>query len=90
MIQFFPNEQTFVMLKIAGLVLDIRWYAVLIMTGAFLAYLFCKRSYREAKYTDEDFFDSFFVYTLWVGILGARLWYCIFYNFRYFFYCLIF
>lgn len=84
MVSFFPNAQTFVLLKIFGISLDIRWYAVLIMTGAFLAYYFCRKSFKEAKYTDVDFFDSLFIYTLWFGIMGARLWFCAFYDLSYY------
>ena len=84
MISFFPNEQTFLMLKIGGITLDIRWYAVLIMTGALLAYYFIKKEIKDARYVDEDFFDTFFIYTLWVGIIGARLWFCAFYDLSYY------
>ncbi len=84
MISFFPNEQTFLLIKLGSLTLDIRWYAVLIMFGAFLAYYFIKKLIKESKYFDLDFFDSFFVYTLWFGIVGARLWFCMFYDFSYY------
>ena len=82
---FFPNDQTFLAFKLFGLSFDIRWYAVLIMIGALLAYLVSRKEMRAARYISEDFFDSFFIYTLWVGIIGARLWYCIFYNFSFYF-----
>ena len=85
MIQFFPNEQTFVLFKLGNFVLDIRWYAVLILTGALLTYYFCRKLIKEYKYIDLDFFDNLFIYTLWVGIIGARLWFCIFYDFSYYF-----
>ena len=84
MINLFPDTQTFISLKLGSLVLDIRWYAVLIMTGALLAYYFIKKEIAKVRYVDNDFFDSLFVYTLWVGILGARLWFCIFYDFSYY------
>ena len=77
----FPNPQTFISI---GGVIDIRWYAVLILTGALFAYLVSKHEFKRAKYTDNDFFDSLFVYALWVGIIGARLWFCAFYNFDYY------
>ena len=44
MIQFFPNGQTFVLFHIGPLTFDIRWYAVLIMIGALLAYSISKKS----------------------------------------------
>ena len=84
MISFFPNEQTFVLINIFGLTLDIRWYAVLIMTGAAIAYYFCRKGIKESKFIDLDFFDNLFIFTLWVGIIGARLWFCMFYNFSYY------
>lgn len=84
MLSFFPNPQTFVLLKIFGMTFDVRWYAVLIMIGALLAYYFCKKSFKEAKYTDTDFLDSLFIYTLWFGIMGARLWFCVFYDLSYY------
>lgn len=85
MIKFFPNDQTIVLFNIGGFTLDIRWYAFLILSGAFLAYYFIKRDIKKLKYVDLDFFDSLFIYTLWFGILGARLWYCVFYNFKFYF-----
>ena len=62
MINLFPDTQTFISLKLGSLVLDIRWYAVLIMTGALLAYYFIKKEIAKARYIDNDFFDSLFVY----------------------------
>ncbi|MBQ6478008.1 MAG: prolipoprotein diacylglyceryl transferase [Erysipelotrichaceae bacterium] len=85
MIQFFPNAQTFVLFKIGPLTFDIRWYAVLIMTGALLAYFLSRKEMKESRYVSMDFYDSLFIYTLWVGVMGARLWYCVFYNFSYYF-----
>lgn len=81
MIKFFPNPQTFLSI---GNSLEIRWYAVLIMLGAFFTYLVSKNEFKRAKYSDSDFFDSLFIYTLWVGIIGARLWFCAFYNFDFY------
>lgn len=83
MISFFPNSQTVLSINVGGN-LDIRWYAVLILLGAFGCYLVSRKEFKRAKYTDTDFFDSLFVYTLWVGIIGARLWFCVFYNFNYY------
>lgn len=84
MISFFPNDQTFVLFRIGSLTLDIRWYAVLILAGASLAYYFCRKGAKESRYIDAEFFDSLFIYTLWAGIIGARLWFCTFYNFGYY------
>ena len=82
---FFPNDQTFVAFKLFGLTFDIRWYAVCIMLGAFLAYRNIKKEIINSRYISLDFFDTLFIYTLWVGILGARIWYCAFYNFSFYF-----
>ena len=81
---FFPNPQTFVSFSIGSLTFDIRWYAMLILTGAFIAYLVVRKNLKEIRYVDMDFFDSLFVYTLWMGIIGARIWFCIFFDFKYY------
>ena len=78
---FFPDRTTFLSI---GSAINIKWYAVLILTGAFFTYLVARNEFKRAKYTDLDFFDSLFVYTLFVGVLGARLWFCAFYNFSYY------
>lgn len=83
MISFFQNE-SFLILQIGNFVLNIRWYAVLIMLGFVLTYLVSKNDAKRAKYIDLDYFDSLLVYTLWFGVIGARLWFCIFFNFSYY------
>lgn len=82
--KFFPNRETIVAFSIGGFNFDIRWYAALILFGALIAYYVSKKEYKRAKYTDLDFFDSFFIYALWFGIIGARLWFCIFFDFKYY------
>ena len=84
MIDFFPNEQTFVKFSIGNFTFDIRWYALLILTGALLAYIRIRKHVKDSRYIDLDFFDNLFIYTLWFGIVGARIWFCIFYNFSYY------
>lgn len=80
--QFFPSRTTF--LAIGNV--TIQWYAVLIVSGAFLAYYFAKRNLREYRNIDvNDFFDTLFITILWTGIIGARLWYCVFNNFSFYF-----
>lgn len=83
MVNFFPNRQTLLSLDF-GSNLDIRWYAVLILLGAFFTFLVSRYEFKRAKYTDLEFFESLFIYTLWAGIIGARLWFCAFYNFNYY------
>lgn len=84
MLDFFPNEQTFLLISIGSLTFDIRWYAILILAGAGIAYYFSLKSIKESRYIDRDFFDNLFIFTLWAGIIGARLWFCVFYNFSYY------
>ena len=72
---FFPSRTVF--LQIGSI--SIRWYAVLILTGAFIAYYFSKKNLKEYRNIDiNDFFDNVFIYMLWGGIIGARLWYVVF------------
>ena len=61
MIQFFPNGQTFVLFKIGSLTFDIRWYAVLIMSGALLAYLLSKKEMKESRYVSMKYSDFKFI-----------------------------
>lgn len=75
MIEFFPNMQTFV--RIFGV--DIAWYAVLIMTGAFIAYYLSLTNIKKMGYATDDL-DTLFVGVLGFGILGARLWYVLFFD----------
>ena len=73
--QFFPNRFTFI--QIGNI--SIRWYAVLILIGAFIAYYFSKKNLKEYHNIEvNDFFDSIFIYMLWGGVIGARLWYVLF------------
>ena len=81
---FFPDPQTVVSFSIGSLDFTIRWYALLILIGAGIAYMVIRKNMKESRYIDMDFFDSVFVYSLWVGILGARLWFCLFFNFSFY------
>ena len=78
---FFPSRTTF--LQIGSL--KVQWYAVLILTGAFIAYFFSKKNLKEYRNIDvNDFFDDVFIWMLWGGVVGARLWFCAFYNFDFY------
>lgn len=79
--KFFPSRTTF--LSIGKL--TIQWYAVLILTGAIIAYLFAKKNLKQYRNIDVNgFFDDIFIYILWGGVIGARLWFCLFdSNFNY-------
>ncbi|MCR5066833.1 MAG: prolipoprotein diacylglyceryl transferase [Erysipelotrichaceae bacterium] len=74
--QFFPSREIFLQI---GENIAIRWYAVCILTGAVLAYLGAQRMGKKAGY-DGEIFDDIFIGALAFGILGARLWYCLFYD----------
>ncbi|MGN1398429.1 MAG: prolipoprotein diacylglyceryl transferase [Erysipelotrichaceae bacterium] len=75
--EFFPSMAVFV--KIGPV--EIRWYAVCILTGALLAYYLSCREAKADKY-ESGVLDDLFIGILLFGIIGARLWYCIFYDFQ--------
>lgn len=73
--EFFPSMAVF--LKIGSI--EIRWYAVCILTGALLAYYLSNREALKDKY-DNGVLDDIFIGCMFFGILGARIWYCLFYD----------
>ncbi|MEF9967512.1 MAG: prolipoprotein diacylglyceryl transferase [Longicatena sp.] len=70
---FFPDMKT--VLTFGSL--HVTWYAILILTGAFLTYYLCIRQFKKWGY-DEEIFENFFLYMLPIAIIGARLYYVIF------------
>lgn len=62
--------------------LDIRWYAVLICTGMLIASLIAYRRAPKRGIDPEDLLDVL-LFSIPVGIIGARAWYVIF-NFHYY------
>ena len=79
--KFFPNRVVF--LEIGYF--SIRWYAILILTGALVAYYFAKRNInRYRNINTNEFLDNAFLIMLWAGLIGARLWFCVFYDFNYY------
>ena len=70
---FFPDMQTIMTLGN----LKVTWYAVIILTGAFLAYYLSLRQVKKWGY-DEDTFLNFFIMMLPISIVGARIYYVIF------------
>lgn len=71
-ISLFPDFGTFI--KIGTF--EIRWYAIFILTGAILSFLWCRnRLKKEGK--DDTMYDNFFLWVLPIAILGARIWYVI-------------
>lgn len=78
---FFPSRKVF--LQIGSL--SIRWYAVLIMIGACISYLLIKKDMKKSKYMDKnDYLDDLFILIMWVGIIGCRLWFCLFFDLKYY------
>jgi len=78
--QFFYDRQTF--LKIG--ILSIRYYALFIVTGALIAYYFIRKEAKKAGY-DNEVVENYFYGTFILGILGARIWYCLFFYPSYYF-----
>lgn len=77
--QFFPDLSTFVQLG----PLRITWYAILIVSGAFVAYYFVQKDAKKAGYPAE-ILDDLFIGVLGFGIIGARIWYILFYDLSYY------
>ena len=77
MIEFFPNTKIF--LEIGPV--SITWYAVLIMTGAIIAFVISKRNLLKVGYKADDI-DDIFIGTLLSGFAGARIWYILFFDFK--------
>ncbi len=79
--KFFPSAKVF--LEIGSV--QIRWYAVLILCGIVVAYAFSKYDMKKTRYMDsDDYLDDLIFAILWTGILGARLWYCAFFDLEYY------
>ena len=54
--------------------LEIRWYAVFILTGALLAYFISRQLFKKNGYS-ADVLDNIFLISFPMGIVGARLWF---------------
>lgn len=54
--------------------IEIRWYAICILVGAFLAYFVTQYFAKKAGYKKE-MLENFFFLILPVGVLGAKAWY---------------
>ena len=55
-ISFFPDFGTFI--KIGNL--EIKWYAIFILTGAILAFFWCRYNLKKDG-KDESVYDTFFL-----------------------------
>ena len=56
---------------------EIRWYSVLILVAVFIAYGILSSEAKRFKISKDFIFNMFF-WTIIVGIIGARLYYCVF------------
>jgi len=70
---FFEDFSTFVSIG----PIHIQWYAVCILSGACFAYLLGQYRFKQLGY-DKEILSDFFFSLLFIGILGARLWYVTF------------
>lgn len=77
---FFPDIRTVVTFGS----LSIKWYAVILIASAFACYYLSLREFRKMGYKDS-LLEDFFLYVFIIGIIGARLWFCVFYDFEYYF-----
>lgn len=73
----FPDFKIFLEINIGGINLSITWYAVLILSGALLAYQVSIHYASKLGYKKE-MLEEFFYTVLPIGVLGARLYYCLF------------
>lgn len=71
--ELFPNSR--VILSLGGL--HITWYAVLILTGAVIAYLLAQKSMKKWGYS-SSVLEDYVIPMMVLSILGARLYYVIF------------
>src|SRR5690554_3098878 len=76
---FFEDMQTFVTVG----PISIKWYAILILTGAFIAYGVSLYNFKKMGY-DSELGDNLFVGSLLSGVVGARLWFVAFYDLQYY------
>jgi len=65
---FFPDMKTFI--AIGGF--QITWYAIIILTGAFVAYYLTLRQVRKWGYK-EEIFENFFLLMLPIAIVFIAL-----------------
>ena len=70
---FFPDSSTFIQIG----TLEIKWYAILILIGAFAAYYLMSQQFKKMGYEQDDA-DNIFIGCLLFGVIGARIWYVLF------------
>jgi len=71
--ELFPDFSTFLTIG----PISIQWYAICILFGACIAYLLGQYRFKQLGYDPEILSDYFFA-LLFIGIIGARIWYVIF------------
>lgn len=69
-IEFRPSRE--VAIRLWGL--EIRWYAIFILTGAILAFLWARHQIKKDG-KDPRMYDTFFILVVPIAIIGARIWY---------------
>ena len=74
---FFPNFRTFVQIGSFSL----GWYPILLTSGAILVYKLSEVNTLKNGYS-KDMTDDLFIYGTIGGVIGARLWYVIFYDLK--------
>ena len=57
--------------------IDIYWYAIIIITGIFIASYFAKKEFVRRGFDEDFIYDLLFV-ILPIGVIGARIYYVIF------------
>lgn len=71
--KLFPDPTTFIQIG----PLEIKWYAVAILSGALIAFQIIKSNLKKKGYP-KDLAEDLFLGCLLIGILGARIWYVLF------------
>ncbi|MDH6366513.1 MULTISPECIES: prolipoprotein diacylglyceryl transferase [unclassified Breznakia] len=75
--RLFPDLKTFMEIEIGSFHLRIAWYAILIVTGAIIAYRMSLRNAKKIGY-GKELLEDYFLMMMPLAILGARVWYVMF------------
>ena len=59
--------------------IDIYWYGIIIAVGVVLGFAYALKHAKKVGLLADEVFDTAFIATI-VGFIGARAYYCIFYN----------
>ncbi len=77
--EFFPETRIFLQLG----PLSIYWYAIFSMSGALAVYLLSLKTLKKMGYT-SDFVSDLGIGAFISAYIGARIWYCVFYDLSYY------